>query len=169
MKRKNVWNSRERFWFKHSSLFVEVLTYSQMVSCHIYALSCMISSFFLYLYHNMWSIYIWKYYGSYYFYSTAYHLPWGKPHHSDVIMRAMASQVTGVSIVYSVIYSSADQRKLQSSPSLAFVRGTHRWPVNSPHKGPVTRKMFPFNDIIMLWHNRRYGWMLLFSLMIKHE
>ena len=43
-----------------------------------------------------------------------------------------------------------DQRKHQSSASLAFVRGIHRWPVNSPHKGPVTRKMFPFDDVIML-------------------
>ena len=46
-------------------------------------------------------------------------------------------------------YSGADQRKYQSSTSLAFVRGIHRWPVNSPHKGPVTRKMFPFDDVIM--------------------
>ena len=42
-----------------------------------------------------------------------------------------------------------DQRKHQSSVSLAFVRGIHRWPVNSPHKGPVMQKMFPFDDIIM--------------------
>ena len=34
---------------------------------------------------------------------------------------------------------------------MAFVRGIHRWPVNSPHKGPVTRKMFPFDDVIMDW------------------
>ena len=47
-------------------------------------------------------------------------------------------------------FSGADQRKHQSSASLAFVRGIHRWPVNSPHKGPVTRKMFPFDDVIML-------------------
>ena len=39
-------------------------------------------------------------------------------------------------------------KKRQSSASLAFVRGIHRWPVNSPHKGPVTRKMFPFDDVI---------------------
>ena len=43
----------------------------------------------------------------------------------------------------------ADQRKHQSSASLAFVRGIHRWPVNSQHKGPVTRKMFPYDDVIM--------------------
>ena len=42
-----------------------------------------------------------------------------------------------------------DQRKHKSSASLAFLRGIHRWPVNSPHKGPVTRKMFPFDDVII--------------------
>ena len=42
-----------------------------------------------------------------------------------------------------------DQRKHQRSASLAFVRGIHRGPVNSPHKWPVTRKMFPFDDVIM--------------------
>ena len=49
----------------------------------------------------------------------------------------------------SFIYSNADQRKHQSSASLAFVRGIHRGPVNSLHKWPVTRKMFPFDDVIM--------------------
>ena len=44
----------------------------------------------------------------------------------------------------------ADERKLPSSASLAFFRGIHQWPVNSLHKGPVTRKMFPFDDVIML-------------------
>ena len=70
-------------------------------------------------------------------------------HQSDVIMGAMASQITSLTIVCSTVYSGADQRKHQSSLSLAFVRGIHRWPVNSPHKGPVTRKMFPFDDVIM--------------------
>ena len=72
------------------------------------------------------------------------------PHYSDVIMNAMASQITGVSIVYSTVCLGADQRKYQSSASLGFVWGIHQWPVKSPHKGPVTRKMFPFNDVIML-------------------
>ena len=62
----------------------------------------------------------------------------------------MASQITSLTIVYSNVYSGSDQRKHQSSVSLAFVRGIHRWPVNSPHNGPVTRKMFPFDDVIML-------------------
>ena len=65
------------------------------------------------------------------------------------MMGMMASQITSLTIVYSTVYSGADQRKHQSSVSLAFVRGIHRGPVTSPHKWPVTRKMFPFDDVIM--------------------
>ena len=72
------------------------------------------------------------------------------PYYSVVIMRPMASQITGVSIVYSSVCWGADKRKHQSSASLASARGIYRWPVNSPHKGPVTRKMFPLDDVIML-------------------
>ena len=68
-------------------------------------------------------------------------------HYYDVIMSAMASQITSLTIVYSTIYSGADKRKHQSSASLAFGRKIHL--VNSPHKGPVTRKIFPFDDVIM--------------------
>ena len=64
-------------------------------------------------------------------------------------MGTIASQITSLTIVYSTVYSSADQRKHQSSVSLAFVRGIYRGPVNSPHKWPVTRNMFPFDDVIM--------------------
>ena len=60
----------------------------------------------------------------------------------------MASQTTGVSIVYSSVCSGVDERKHQSSASLAFVRGTHL-PVNSSHKEPATRKMLPFDDVIV--------------------
>ena len=67
-------------------------------------------------------------------------------------MGAIASQITSLAIVYSTVYSDADQRKHQSSASLAFVWGIHRGPVNSPHKWPVTRKMFQFDDVIMLQH-----------------
>ena len=71
-------------------------------------------------------------------------------HYNEVIMGAIASQITSLTIVYSIVYSDADQRKHQSSASLAFVRGIHRGqPVNSSHKWPVTRKMFPFDDVIM--------------------
>ena len=69
-------------------------------------------------------------------------------HYNDVIKGTIASQITSLAIVYSTVYSDGDQRKHQSSASLAFVRGIHRGPVNSPHKGPVTRKMFPFYDVI---------------------
>ena len=71
-------------------------------------------------------------------------------HYSDVIMGAMASQITSLTIVYSTVYSGADQRKHRSSALMAFVRGIHRWPVNSPHKWPVTQEMIPFDDVIIL-------------------
>ena len=64
-------------------------------------------------------------------------------------MTTMASQITSLTVVYSIVYSGADQRKHQSSASLAFVWGIHRWPVNSPVTGE-TRKMFPFDDVIMI-------------------
>ena len=64
-------------------------------------------------------------------------------------MGTIASQITSLTIVYSPVYSYVDQRKHQISASLAFVWGIHRGPVNFPHKRPVTRKMFPFDDVIM--------------------
>ena len=62
----------------------------------------------------------------------------------------IASQITSLTIVYSAVYSSADQRKHQSSASLAFVRGIHRGPLNPPHTWPVKRKTLPFDDVIMV-------------------
>ena len=77
-------------------------------------------------------------------------LPTASPqHYSDVKMGAMAFQITSLTIVYGTVYLGVDQRKDQSSASLAFVWGIHRSPVNSPHKWPVTQKMFPFDDVIM--------------------
>ena len=70
-------------------------------------------------------------------------------HYDDVIMGAIASLITSLTIVYSTVYSDAGQRKHRSSASLAFVWVIHRGPVNSPHKWPVTQKMFPFDDVIM--------------------
>ena len=78
-------------------------------------------------------------------------------HYGDVIMDTIGSQIISLPIVYSTVYSDADQRKYQSSASLAFVWGIHRGPVNSQHKWPVTRKMFPFDDVMMnviiFWHS----------------
>ena len=73
-------------------------------------------------------------------------------HHRGVIIGAMASQITNLIIVYSTVYWDADHWTHQSSTPLAFVRRIHRWPVNSPHKWPVTRKIFPVDDVIMLWN-----------------
>ena len=101
-------------------------------------------------------------------------------------MSDMASQTIGVSVVYPTIVSGEDKRKHQSSESLAVVRGTLESPVNSPHKRPVTRKMFPSDDAIMesglavhlhiiqysvrsmcgfirrilynIWHHKKYIW-----------
>ena len=70
-------------------------------------------------------------------------------HYSDAIMSTIASQITSVSIVYLTVYSGPDQRKHQSSTLLSFLRGILRWPMASPHKGPATGKMFPFDDVIM--------------------
>ena len=70
-------------------------------------------------------------------------------YYSDVIMGAMASPIISLTVVYSTVYIGADQRKHQSSASLVLVWWTHRWPVNSPYKWPVTRIMFPFDDVIM--------------------
>ena len=70
-------------------------------------------------------------------------------HYNDVIMSSMASQITVVSIVYLTVSSGADQIKHQSFASLAFVRGIHRSQESSPHKAPVTRKLFPFDDVII--------------------
>ena len=74
-------------------------------------------------------------------------------HYCDVTMSSMASQITSLKIVYSSVYSVAVQRKHQSSASLAFLWG----PVNSRHKWPVTRKMFPFDDIIIHDHHYCYS------------
>ena len=90
---------------------------------------------------------------------------WHYLHYDDVTMNLMASQITSLTIVYSTVYSGGDQRKHQSSASLAFVRGFHRRPVKSPRKGPVTRKMFPFDDVIMFppedesFNNRDTDWL----------
>ena len=71
-------------------------------------------------------------------------------HYYDVIMGTIASQITSLTIVYSEVYSGADQRKPQSTASLTFVWRIHRWLVNSLHKWPVTWKMVPFDYVIML-------------------
>ena len=62
----------------------------------------------------------------------------------------------------------ADQRKNQSSESVAFVGGIHQWPVDSPHKGPVTPKMFPFDDVILIRHSAAPGLKVILNSLIHH-
>ena len=79
---------------------------------------------------------------------------------NNVIMSAMAPQITGLMVLFSTVYLDADQRKYQSSASLAFVRGIHRWPVYDRKKRPVTRKKIPFDDAIMIhsWFMNMVQW-----------
>ena len=74
----------------------------------------------------------------------------GADHYNDVIKTAMVSQITSLTVVYSTVYSGANQRKRQCFASLASVRGIPRSPANPPQR-PVTRKTFPFDDVIVRW------------------
>ena len=86
-------------------------------------------------------------------------------HYNDVIMGSIVSQITSLTISCTTVYSGAGQRKHQSSASLAFVWGIHRWPVNSPHNGPITRKMLPCDDVIM-FESRRLVDFCFFSIFV---
>ena len=89
-----------------------------------------------------------------YYHEDPSYVPIDNAYSETHYMSQWASQITSFAIVYLTVYSGADQRKHQSSASLASVRGIHRWPVNSPHKWPVTRQMFPFDDVTtrhMIW------------------
>ena len=98
-------------------------------------------------FHDQTSVEIWLKYTNVHSKATFENFVW--EHYNDVIMGAIAFLITSLTIVYSTVYSDADQRKHQSSASLAFVWEIHRGPVNSPHKWPETRKMFLFDDVIM--------------------
>ena len=87
-------------------------------------------------------------------------------HYSDVNMRAMASQITRVPIACSIVCSYADQRNHQSSASLAFASGLHRWSVDSPHKGPVKRILFSFDDVILKSFYVNLFWFRSFVCMV---
>ena len=75
-------------------------------------------------------------------------------HYNDVIMGVIASQITSLTIVFSTVYSDADQRNHQSSASLAFVRGIHRGPVNSSHKWQLRLRKFHLmtSSCMCIWH-----------------
>ena len=67
------------------------------------------------------------------------------PHYNDVIISAMASHIIGISIVYSTVCSSARRHWSLWGDFIG-----DRWPANSMHKGLVTRKIFPFDNVVML-------------------
>ena len=94
---------------------------------------------------------------------------WSKS--DDIIMSGIASQITGVTIVCPTVGSGTDQRKHQSPMSLAFVRGIRRSPVNSPYKRPVTRKTFPYGDVIMWlsFHYKDDTWITKLMLMMMNH
>ena len=66
---------------------------------------------------------------------------WG--HYNDIMISAMASQITSLTIVHSIVYSFIHACIKENIKSSA-------WPVNSPHERPGTRKFFPFDDVIMV-------------------
>ena len=68
---------------------------------------------------------------------------------TKICLHFLITMITSISIVCSTVCSGTDERKHQSSASLCFVKGIHQWPMDSPHKGPVMWKMFPFDDVIM--------------------
>ena len=77
-------------------------------------------------------------------------------HYSDVIMARWRLKSPASRFFYSTAYSGADQRNIRAPRHWPLCGD--RWPVNSPHKWPVTRKMFPFDDVIIFpceqntWH-----------------
>ena len=102
-------------------------------------------------------------------YAAVHPKSYAPEHYGDVIMSAMVSQITSIAILCSAVYSGVDQRKHQSSASLAFVRGIHQSLVNSLHKGPVTRKMIPFDGVIIFYpHPSRLLRWRQGNLMIVH-
>ena len=71
-------------------------------------------------------------------------------HYSDVIMSAMTSQITGVPIVF---VKRLFRRRIKKSSTLrvtGLCEEIHRWSTDSPHKRPVTREMFSFDDVIIM-------------------
>ena len=79
-------------------------------------------------------------------------LPWVVTnHYDDVIMGAIAFQITSLTIVSSTAYSDADQRKHQSSASLAFVQRIHREAGEFPALWQMASdaEISPFNDVII--------------------
>ena len=83
--------------------------------------------------------------------------------YNDVIMTTVASQITSLTVVYSIVYSGAEQRKHQSSASLAFLRGIQRDRWIPRTKGQQRGKWsirWRHNGLTKLPLRLRHGWVL---------
>ena len=123
-----------------------------------------LSTYELFLYQNCWEIFKHSA-GGWLGELLCWWVIWHLWHSCDVITSALVSKITSVSILGSTACSGVDQRKHISSASLSLVRKIQRWPVNSPHKGPVTRKIFPLDDVIMVCKLITGEYRLRYSLM----
>ena len=80
--------------------------------------------------------------------STTFDKDWF--HYNDVIIGAMASQFTSLRLFTQPFINAQIKKKISKLRVTGLcVRGIHRWPMNSTHKGPVAPRMFPFDDVIM--------------------
>ena len=70
-------------------------------------------------------------------------------HHNGVIMGAIESQIISLTIAYSIIFFRRRSKKTSKLRVTGLCAGNSPGTVNSPHKWPVTRKMFPFDDVIV--------------------
>ena len=83
--------------------------------------------------------------------------------YDDFITGAIASQITSLSIVYLNVYSDADQRKHQSSASLAFVRGIHRG------TGEFPAQMTSYAENISIWRHHHGLTMAMLHKEPRHQ
>ena len=142
-KSKCVWQSK--LWSRMYFFFIHLLSYDDIKSLSY-------SFLFRVIWHDISKKIRFLYYIRLYVYNCRIKIHVIYIHYDDVTMSGVAFQITSLTMVYSTFHPGADRRKHQSPASLAFVRGIHRGPVNSPHKWPVTRKLFPFDDVIMMWY-----------------
>ena len=119
------------------------------MACRLFGAKPYLNQYLVIVNWTLWNKLQWMFNQNSNFSFKNMHFKMSSAHYHDIMMSTLASQITSLTIVYSTVYPGADLRKHQSSASLAFLRGIQRWPMSSPHKGPVKRKLFPFDDVIM--------------------
>ena len=123
-------------------------TYSYIYVIYIYVIYMLYIYVFIYLFIHSFLGVVVVYHPNF----AMKHLLLIQLHYTDVIMNTMASQITSLTVVYSIVYSDSRSKKTSKFRVTGLCVGNSPGPVNSPHKGPVTRKMFPFDDVIMESH-----------------